>query len=257
MTSAHDMKNLPIRTQVSPEEWQARTDLAALYRLVARHGWDDLVFTHISMRVPGEEEHFLINPYGLLFQDINASNLVKIDINGDVVMETEYFINPAGFTVHSPFHKAVEDAHCVIHLHTDYGIAVSAQKEGLLPITQHALIVYNEIAYHEYEGIALDHDECERLLADMGDKSIMILRNHGTLAVGKTAADAYLRMFFLERACKMQILAQSGGPLLMLGQEMADKVGAQGAAAFSGPAGQLLWPSLLKMLDREDPSFRD
>ncbi len=257
MSVAHDTKNLTVQAQVSSQEWQARTDLAALYRLVAGHGWDDLVFTHISMRVPGEDEHFLINPYGLLFHEINASNLVKIDINGEIVMETDYFINPAGFTVHSPFHKASEDAHCIIHLHTDYGVAVASQKEGLLPMTQHALIVYNEIAYHEYEGIAVDTAECDRLLADMGDKTIMILRNHGTLSVGKTAADAYLRMFFLERACKMQILAQSGGTLLMQGQEMADKVGAQGAAAFQGPGGQMIWPSLLRKLDKEDSSFRD
>ncbi len=257
MSAAAEARNRSVKDQVSEEEWQARIDLAALYRLVVRHGWDDLVFTHISMRAPGEDDHFLINPFGLLFQDINASNLVKIDINGEIVMETDCFINPAGFTVHSPFHTSIEDAHCVIHLHTDYGVAVSAQKEGLLSVTQHALIVYNEVAYHDYEGIALDAAECARLLEDMGDKSIMMLRNHGTLAVGKTAADAYLRMFFLERACKMQILAQSGGPLLMQGQDMADKVGAQGAATIEGPAGQLIWPSILRMLDREDPSFRD
>ncbi len=259
MSVAHDVesKTNSVQSRVSEAEWQARIDLAALYRLVARHGWDDLVFTHISLRVPGEDEHFLINPYGMLFDEITASSLVKVDLDGNIVMETDHFINPAGFTVHSPFHRASRDANCIIHLHSDCGVAVAAQKDGLLPISQHALTLINDLAYHDYEGIALDHAECDRLLADMGDKHVMILRNHGTLAVGKTPADAYLRMFFLERACKIQIMAQAGGDLIHCDQAMQDKVGEQAAMAFSGPGGELVWPSLLRALDRVDPSYRE
>ena len=180
-----------LKGKVSEEEWQARVDLAALYRLVALYGWDDMIYTHISARLPGPEHHFLINPYGLLFGEITASSLVKIDLEGNILQETPYFINPAGFTIHSAVHAAREDAHYVMHLHTDQGVAVSAQKEGLLPLTQHALIVLPRLAYHDYEGIALNLDERERLVNDLGDKALMLLRNHGTLAVGPTAADCW------------------------------------------------------------------
>src|SRR5882762_3423594 len=204
-----------VRELVSSEEWQARVDLAAAYRLVAHYGWDDLVFTHISTRVPGPEHHFLINPYGMMFDEITASSLVKVDLDGNIVMATSYQINPAGFTIHSAVHAAREDALCVIHLHTDYGIAVSAQQDGLLPLSQQALLALTSLAYHDYEGVALNEDEKPRLVRDLGDKTSMILRNHGLLTVGRTAAEAFLAMFLLERACKIQILAQSGGASLI------------------------------------------
>src|SRR5882724_5946090 len=199
-----------IREQVSAEEWQARVDLAAAYRLVAHYGWDDLIFTHLSARVPGPEHHFLINPYGMMFEEITASSLVKINLQGEIVSPSPYFINPAGFTIHSAVHAAREDALCVIHLHTDYGIAVSTQRNGLLPISQQSLFALSSLAYHDYEGLALNEDEKSRLVSDLGDKTNMILRNHGLLTVGKTAAEAFLSMYILERACRIQILAQSG-----------------------------------------------
>ena len=164
-----------IRESVSPEEWQTRVDLAALYRLVALYGWDDLVFTHISARVPGEDNHFLLNPYGLLFEEIKASDLVKIDLDGNIVSETEHFVNAAGFTIHSAVHGNGQHNHAVIHTHSNDGVAVSAQEHGLLPISQTAMVIRNECAYHDYEGIALNHDERERLLNDLGDKHCMIL----------------------------------------------------------------------------------
>jgi ribulose-5-phosphate 4-epimerase/fuculose-1-phosphate aldolase len=200
-----------LKGKVSEAEWKARVDLAALYRLVAMHGWDDMIFTHISARIPGPEHHFLINPYGMFFEEITASSLVKIDLDGKVLQETPYFINPAGFTIHSAVHAAREDAMFVMHLHSDQGVAVSAQKEGLLPLSQHALIVLPQIAYHDYEGIALNLDERERLVADIGDKTLMLLRNHGTLAVGDTASACWLGMFYLERACLQQTMALSAG----------------------------------------------
>src|SRR5216684_6818176 len=159
------------------EEWQARVDLAAAYRLVALYGWDDLIFTHISVRVPGPEHHFLLNPYGMMFEEVTASSLVKVDLAGNKVMESPYFINPAGFTIHSAVHAAREDALCVMHLHTDYGIAVSAQKNGLLPISQQSMFALSSLAYHDYEGLALDEEEKPRLVADLGEKHFMILRN--------------------------------------------------------------------------------
>src|SRR6266550_9274698 len=208
-------KTSTTRDQVSTEEWQARVDLAAAYRLVALYGWDDLIFTHISTRVPGPEHHFLLNPYGMMFEEVTASSLVKIDLAGNKVTESPYFINPAGFTIHSAIHAARADALCVMHLHTVYGIAVSAQKDGLLPISQQAMLALASLTYHDYEGLALNDEEKPRLVKDLGDKNHLILRNHGLLTVGRTAAEAFLAMFLLERACKIQILAQSGGAELV------------------------------------------
>jgi ribulose-5-phosphate 4-epimerase/fuculose-1-phosphate aldolase len=254
---ADDLGFGDVKSRVSAEEWQARVDLAALYRLTAYHGWDDLIFTHISIRVPGPEHHFLINPYGLLFEEITASSLVKVDLDGEIVEDTPYNINPAGFTIHSAIHAAREDARCVMHLHTDQGVAVSAQKNGLLPISQHAMIAQHEVAYHDYEGVALNHDERERIVADMGDKSMLILRNHGTLTCGATAAQTYMRMFYLERACKMQIMAQAGGgELIICSEEVQDVVKGQsnpkGMAVLSD---KLLWPAALRRLDRNLPGY--
>lgn len=254
---ADDLRIGSVRSVVSQEEWEARVNLAALYRIVAYHGWDDLIFTHISMRVPGPEHHFLINPYGMMFEEITASSLVKVDLEGEIVMETPYSINPAGFTIHSAVHAAREDAMCVMHLHTDQGTAVSAQKEGLLPITQTGLIALGDLAYHDYEGIALDHDERERIVADLGNKGMMMLRNHGTLTVGKTAAQAYLRMFFLERACKMQIMAQSGGgELIYCDDGLQNKVAGQSDPNGMGLLSEkLVWPGVLRRLDRNLPGY--
>ena len=247
-----------IRAQVSAEEWQARVDLAAAYRLVALYGWDDLIFTHISSRVPGPEHHFLLNPYGMMFDEVTASSLVKIDLEGRKVVDSPYFINPAGFTIHSAVHAAREDALCVMHLHTDYGIAVSAQKDGLLPLSQQAMFALSSLAYHDYEGLALDEEEKPRLVADFGDKKFMILRNHGLLTVGRNAAEAFLGMFLLERACKIQILAQSGGgELSPIPNRILAKVAAQMDAITVGQGAALAWPGLLRKLDRIDSLYRD
>lgn len=238
-------------------EWEMRVNLAACYRLVARNGWDDLIYTHISAAVPGSEGHFLINPYGMLFGEITASSLVKVDLDGNIVSATPYTINPAGFTIHSAVHASREDVKCVLHLHTTAGVAVSTQKHGLLPLTQTALVLYNDLAYHDYEGIALDLDERERLVAHLGKKHHLILRNHGTLTVGHTVSAAYVRMFFLERACQMQLAAAAGGAELnVLPPSMCDRVQQQVAKGFSR-MGEMDWPPLLRLLDREDPSYRN
>lgn len=247
-----------VRERVSEQEWQTRVDLAAAYRLVAHYGWDDLIFTHLSARVPGSEHHFLINPYGMMFDEITASSLVKINLQGEIVMPSPYFINPAGFTIHSAIHAAREDALCVIHLHTDYGIAVSAQKDGLLPVSQQSLFALASLAYHGYEGVALNEDEKPRLVADLGSKHNMILRNHGLLTVGRTAAEAFLFMYILESACRIQILAQTGGAtLLPVSEPILESVASQLSAVTVGQGAQLAWPGLLRKLDRIDPSFRE
>ena len=252
----HPATTKSVRDQVSAEEWQARVDLAAAYRLVALYGWDDLVFTHISMRVPGPEHHFLINPYGFLFEEITASSLVKIDLQGNIVMETPYFINPAGFTIHSAIHAAREDALCVMHTHSINGVAVSAQKNGLLPISQQSLFSLSSLAYHNYEGVALNDDEKPRLIADLGNKSFMILRNHGLLTVGKTVADAFLGMYLLESSCRIQVLAQSSGnDLITVADPILQGIRAQADVVMKGMGGQLVWPGLLRKLDRIDASY--
>jgi ribulose-5-phosphate 4-epimerase/fuculose-1-phosphate aldolase len=246
-----------VRSQVSAGEWQVRVDLAACYRLVALHGWDDLVFTHLTARVPGSGHHFLINPYGMLFDEVTASSLVKVDLDGNKVMTSGYEINPAGFTIHSAVHAAREDAQCVIHLHTEAGVAVSAQKGGLLPLSQNALFPLASLAYHDYEGIALREDEKARLVRDLGERSFMILRNHGTLTVGRSIADAFLFMFVLERACRIQLLAQSSGQaLIAVAMPILEGIAAQAQAVTRGLGGQLAWPGLLRKLDRIDSSYR-
>jgi ribulose-5-phosphate 4-epimerase/fuculose-1-phosphate aldolase len=245
-----------LKNKVSEAEWKARVDLAALYRLVALHGWDEAIFTHISARVPGEENRFLINPYGLFFDEMRASDLVKVDLDGQIVQETPHFINPAGFTVHSAVHAARDDAHWVIHLHTVQGTAVAAQKEGLLPLTQTGMIVRPEVAYHDYEGIALNLDERERLVADLGDKHLMILRNHGTLAVGSTPGEAWMGMFYLERACTAQVTALSGGRdgVLLAPEAAQAEVRGQSSAAMPWVS-NLAWPGWLRRLDRQSPGY--
>ncbi|HEV7473588.1 MAG TPA: class II aldolase/adducin family protein [Pyrinomonadaceae bacterium] len=251
-------KQLSVKEQVSAEEWQARVDLAAAYRLVAHYGWDDLIFTHLSARVPGPEHHFLINPYGMMFEEITASSLVKVNLQGEIVSPSPYFINPAGFTIHSAVHAAREDALCVIHLHTLNGIAVSTQKEGLQPISQQSLFALSSLAYHDYEGLALNEKEKSRLVADLGSKCNLILRNHGLLTVGKTAAEAFLSMYILESACRIQILAQSGGATLVpVSEPILANVAAQLSAVTVGQGAQLVWPGLLRKLDRMDASYKN
>lgn len=248
-----------LKSRVSEAEWQARVDLAALYRLVALHGWDDMIFTHISARVPGPEHHFLINPYDMMFEEITASSLVKIDVDGMPVIPTSHPVNPAGFTIHSALHMNCEDAHAVMHLHTPAGQAVSAMEFGLLPHTQTAMIAGSDIAYHDYEGIATDLEERDRLVEDMGDKHVMILRNHGTLAIGKSVGECFLRLYFLERACDAQVKMLSAGieSLNNPPQGTPEKVKAQTpAAGVAMLANGLAWPALLRKLDRIDPSFR-
>jgi len=243
--------------QVSAAEWAARTDLAAAYRAVAMFGWDDLVFTHISARVPGPEHHFLINPYGMMFEEITASSLVKIDLQGNKVMQSPFDINPAGFTIHSAVHEAREDAQCVIHLHTIEGVAVSCQKEGLLPISQQSLYPMIGLAYHDYEGVALNPEEKARLVRDLGDKNSMILRNHGLLTCGETTADAFLFMYILQKACEVQIRAQSGGgELLRIAPPIVDGIRKAAKQILRGAGGMIAWPGILRKLDRADPSWR-
>ena len=245
-----------LKGKVSEDEWTARVGLAALYRLVALHGWDDMIFTHISARIPGPEHQFLINPYGMFFEEITASSLVKVDLDGNLLQETNYMINPAGFTIHSAIHAARDDAHYVMHLHTDQGVAVSAQKEGLLPISQHALIALPSVAYHDYEGIALNLDERERLVADLGDKTLMLLRNHGTLSAGSTAAGCWMGMFYLERACQQQVMALSAGrDGILIAPEAAQAEVRSQIGRGVGGIGGLAWPGCLRRLDRESPGY--
>ena len=247
-----------VRSQVSDEEWQVRTDLAACYRAIAMHGWDDLIFTHVSARVPGPEHHFLINAYGMMFEEITASSLIKVNLAGEKVLDSEYEVNPAGFVIHSAVHEARHDAGCVLHTHTRAGVAVSAQAEGLLPISQTSLFPYATLAYHDYEGIALNEEEKPRLVADLGDNSAMILRNHGLLTAGATIADAFLMMYVLETACQIQIMAQSSGAeLTQVPAPIVAGIKAQAEQVTKGLGGALVWPGLLRKLDRRDPSFRE
>ena len=247
-----------VRQQCSEEEWQLRVDLAACYRIIAMYGWDDLVFTHISARVPGAEEHFLINPYGLLFEEITASSLVKVNLAGEKVLASPHPVNPAGFVIHSAIHAARHDVGCVLHTHTKAGVAVSAQAEGLLPISQVALFPYATLAYHDYEGVALNAAEKPRLVADLGSKNALILRNHGLLTTGATIADAFLMMYVLETACQTQLLAQSGGgDLVQVPAPIVAGIQAQAEEVTRGLGGALVWPGLLRKLDRRDASFRD
>jgi ribulose-5-phosphate 4-epimerase/fuculose-1-phosphate aldolase len=260
MATAAAVNDDEIQGLVSAEEWAVRVDLAAAYRLVALYGWDDLIFTHLSARVPGPEHHFLINPYDMMFEEITASSLVKIDTEGQPVVPTAHPVNPAGFTIHSAIHMAREDAHAVMHLHTPAGQAVSAMEFGLLPHTQTAMIAKHNVAYHEYEGIATDLEERERLVEDLGDKHAMILRNHGTLAVGRSVGDCFLRLYFLERACDAQVKMLSAGYDRLYNPPQGTETKVEGQSPPGGMAmlaQTLAWPALLRKLDRIDPGFRD
>jgi ribulose-5-phosphate 4-epimerase/fuculose-1-phosphate aldolase len=247
-----------IRSQVSEAEWLQRVDLAACYRLVAMFGWDDLIFTHVSARLPGSEHQFLINPYGLMFSEITASSLVKVDLQGNKVVDSPYEINPAGFTIHSAVHAAREDANCVLHVHSINGVAVSAQQDGVLPLSQHSIFVLSSLAYHDYEGVALQEDEKPRLVGDLGEKRFLMLRNHGLLTVGRSVAEAFVAMYFFETTCMIQVRAMSGGqPLRRISQQIIDAAPTQWEQVTRGAGGGLAWPALLRKLDRADSSYRN
>ena len=244
--------NKQIKQSVSEEEWDARVELAALYRLVALYGWDDLVFTHISVRVPSEPEHFLLNPYGLLFDEICASDLVKIDLEGNKVSETNYNVNAAGFTIHSAVHSSGSNNHAVIHTHSNDGVAVAAQEDGLLPISQHAMVIRDDCAYHDYEGIALNLDERERLIDDLGKKHCLILKNHGLLTTGGTVDEALWAFLSMDRCCQSQILAESVGQMERIPDDVAQLTKSQVGSYMA------MWASYQPLYDlmlEKDPSF--
>jgi ribulose-5-phosphate 4-epimerase/fuculose-1-phosphate aldolase len=243
-----------VKNSVSKEEWETRQDLAAFYRTIPYFGWDDLIFTHISAKVPGTEDEFLINPYGFLFDEITASNLVKVNLKGKILSDTNNFINPAGFTIHSAIHESREDAHCIVHLHSNDGVAVASLKDGLLPLSQTGMLVRSQIAYHDYEGVALFDEEKERLVKDLGEARLMILRNHGTLALGKNVAEAFTNIYFLEKACSYQVRALSGNlELNYPSEESIETTRQQGEGREMAAA--LLWPAVKRKMERLDSSF--
>jgi ribulose-5-phosphate 4-epimerase/fuculose-1-phosphate aldolase len=247
-----------LKDVVSAEEWQLRVDLAAAYRLVAAYGMSDLVFTHISARIPGPEHHFLINPYGLMFEEITASSLVRIDQACNKISASAFPVNPAGFTIHSAIHQARTDISCVLHTHTRAGIAVSSQKHGVLPISQQATFVLSSLAYHSYEGVALREEEKKRLQADLGQQTYLMLRNHGLLTVGQTVADAFLSMYTFENTCRIQIDALAGGQALVeVDPQILQGMGAVLKAVTAGQGSMLVWPALLRKLERTDPGYKD
>lgn len=255
---SHDLPQLSVKDCVSHEEWDTRVNLAAAYRLVALFGWDDLVFTHISARIPGAEHHFLINPYGMMFDEITASSLVKVDLEGRKVMESPHDTNPAGFIIHSCIHAAREDARCIMHVHSLNGSAVAAQRGGLLPISQKSIFVLASLGYHDYEGVALHPEEQPRLVRDLGDNNYLMLRNHGLLTIGKTPADAFLLMYQFETACSIQIRAQAGGQeLVPIGDAILDGAVESARKVTHGRGASLVWPGLLRKLNRIDPGYSD
>lgn len=250
--------NIPsLQDKVSPEEWNLRVDLAAAYRLVALYGWSDLVFTHISARIPGLEHYFLINPYGLMFDEITASSLVKVDQQCNKLNESPFPVNPAGFTIHSCIHQIRDDAACVLHTHSRAGVAVSAQKCGVLPISQQSTFVIPQLAYHDYEGVALRDDERPRLQADLGTRNFLMLRNHGLLTIGSSIAEAFLSMYTFESACRIQIDAQAGGELIYVNPKIMENMPMVLKVVTAGQGAQLAWSALLRKLDRTDPSYKN
>jgi ribulose-5-phosphate 4-epimerase/fuculose-1-phosphate aldolase len=244
------------RGQVSPEEWALRVDLAAAYRIVAMFGWDDLVFTHISARLPGQGHRFLINPYGLMFEEITASSLITIDAEGRKLDDSPFDVNPAGFTIHSAIHAAREDANCVLHTHSLNGIAVSAQKGGVLPLSQQSIFVLSSLGYHDYEGVALRDDEKPRLVRDLGHHDYLMLRNHGLLTVGRSVAAAVQAMYLFETVCTIQVRAQAGGgELVHVDPAIIATARQQSAQVTRGQGASLTWPGLLRRLDRRLPGY--
>ena len=251
------MSSPSLKDQVSPEEWQLRVDLAACYRLVAAYGWSDLIFTHISARIPGPEHQFLINPYGMLFEEVTASSLIKIDQQGEKLSESPHPVNRAGFVIHSAVHAVREDAGCVLHTHTRAGVAVSAQACGVLPISQQSTFVLASLGYHTYEGVALHDAEKPRLQADLGQANHLMLRNHGLLVVGSSIAEAFLLMYNFESTCQIQLAAQAGGALTEVDPRIIDGVGHAMRTQTNGLGGAFAWPAMLRKLDRMGSDYRD
>jgi ribulose-5-phosphate 4-epimerase/fuculose-1-phosphate aldolase len=251
------MQIASLKQVVSEQEWQLRVELAACYRLVALYGWTDLVFTHISARVPGPEHHFLINPYGLMFDEITASSLVKVDQQCNKVFDSPFPVNPAGFTIHSCIHDARHDVGCVLHTHSRAGVAVSAQKCGILPISQQSTFILGSLAYHGYEGLAVRDEEKPRLQDDLGSNNFLMLRNHGLLTVGKTVAEAFLNMYFFEAVCRIQIDAQAGGELIQVNPKILEGVTQAMKVAGAGQGANIAWPALLRKVERADPGYKD
>jgi ribulose-5-phosphate 4-epimerase/fuculose-1-phosphate aldolase len=250
------------RQQWSGEEQRLRVELAAAYRIIDHFGWTSLIYNHITVRVPGPQRHFLINPFGLMYGEITASSLVKIDIAGDVVTPGigpfGSDVNPAGFTIHAAIHGARDDAHCVVHTHTVAGCAVSAMASGLLPLTLEAMMFYERVAYHDFEGVTVVDDEGPRLVRDLGDHDAMILRNHGLLTVGRTIPEAVIMMWALERACQMQATAMANGTAVhQCPPEVARKVAAQAAFTDQGPRGDRAYSALVRTIEAKDPSYKD
>ena len=249
--------NIPsLHDKVGAEEWQLRCDLAAAYRLGALHGWSDLIFTHISARIAGPEHHFLINPYGLTFDEITASSLIRVDLQGNKQQDSAFPVNPAGFTIHSAVHEVRDDAQCVMHVHTRAGVAVSAQQCGVLPISQQSTFVLASQAYHDYEGVAFRPDEKPRLQADLGNKNFLLLRNHGLLTVGRTVPDAFLAMYTFENACQIQIAAQAGGTLIEVDPAIIATTAEASRIQSGGLGGAFMWPAMLRRLDRLDTRYK-
>ncbi len=245
-----------LKEVVSAEEWQLRCDLAAAYRLVAAYGWSDLVFTHISARIPGPEHHFLINPYGLMFDEITASSLVRVDQDCNKLSDSPFPVNPAGFVIHSAIHAVREDAGCVLHTHSRAGVAVSAQKCGVLPISQQSTFVLGSLGYHAYEGVALRDEEKPRLQADLGTANYLMLRNHGLLTVGKSIAEAFLNMYIFEATCRIQLDAQAGGELVHVNPKILEGIAGVMKTATAGQGANLAWPALLRKAERLDPGYK-
>lgn len=250
------MQIASLKDSVSPEEWRLRCDLAACYRLVASYGWSDLVFTHISARLPGGDHRFLINPYGFLFEEITASSLIAIDQDGNKLTDSPFQVNRAGFVIHSAIHAAREDAGCVLHTHTRAGVAVSAQQGGVLPISQQSTFVLASLSYHDYEGVAFRDEEKPRLQADLGSNNYLMLRNHGLLTVGASIADAFLAMYVFETACQIQVAAQAGGSLTTVDPQILKGIADAARIQTEGLGGAFVWPALLRKLDRIDSSYR-
>ena len=259
MKSTNGVLDIPsIKGLVSAEEWELRENLACAYRLCAYFGWDDLIYTHISARVPGEENHFLMNPLGLMFDEITASSLVKIDYDGNQIIDTPFGINKAGFVIHSTIHRARSDAHAVVHLHTDFGIALSNQKDGLQPVAQSSIPSWMNVAYHDWEGFAVNDDERLCLTNDLGTKNSLILRNHGTLTCGNSIGQAFELMFFLEKACRIQVLSQSTGQPLYKPADHAIENAMRDLRVVAGKNGSdiLVWPALMRKMERLDSTFK-
>jgi ribulose-5-phosphate 4-epimerase/fuculose-1-phosphate aldolase len=248
---------ISIKDKVKDDEWQLRCDLAACYRMAAGYGWDDLIFTHFSVRIPGSDHHFLINPFGLFFEEITASSLLKVDLGGNLMMPSDYLFNPAGFVIHGAIHEGREDALCILHTHTIEGMAVASQKEGLLPLTQTALSVGSDISYHDYEGIVLDQEERARLLPNVGTSNNIIFRNHGLMTLGRTIGEAFMRLFFLQKACEAQVMAQAGGGDLIIPPENVIKRVDQQVNGNCEFMSKLTWDAVLRKAERDFPDYKN